>query len=98
MKIWDHGGNDLMEITEYEKLFLGELFGVMLQRRKYGKVDQVDVQIITEDDGEWHLDQCHFSSYWLTELGALLKEAQQWIEDNCERIEIGTVKYGWRFK
>ena len=93
MEVWNRNsfaGPD--EIVKYEKPFLGSCHGVILTRR--GKDDpHVCMHIITEDDGNWHISDTGFSTFWLPKLISVLQEAQDWMEKNCDPDT-----HGWKFR
>ena len=79
---------------KYTKLFFGSQFGVGLLPR--GEEDNhVCVQILSEDDENWFPSESSFSSYWTSDLQAVISEAQGWMEANCLPDRDG---YGWKFK
>lgn len=80
--------------SKYTKLFFGHQFGIGLLPR--GENDKhVCVQVLAEDDEYWFPSQGQFSCHWLSDLQAVLSEAQGWMEANCIPDKDG---YGWQFK
>jgi hypothetical protein len=80
--------------SKYTKLFFGKQFGVGLLPR--GENDpHVLVQLLSEDDENWFPSEQPTSSYWTSDLQAVLSEAQGWMEANCDPDKDG---YGWQFK
>jgi ribonucleotide reductase beta subunit family protein with ferritin-like domain len=60
-----------------EKTFLGECLGVQIE-----KGEETQIQILVEDDGNWHLLDGSFSIHWLDELIEALNDAKKWAEKN----------------
>jgi len=77
--------------------FKGNCKGVRLVKR--GTEDShISVQILTEDDGDWFVDERNqFSSYWIDDLITQLQEAKSYIESQDPDIYEGK-QYGYKFK
>ena len=91
VEVWDESGENLIA---YEHSILGDCHGVLFIRR--GKNDpHVCVQPITEDDGNWFLSSNPFSSFWLPEYIRVMKWAQDWLEEECDKDPSG---FGYVFR
>jgi hypothetical protein len=75
------------------KKYLGECFGVRLDRR--GTHDsQILCTILCEDDGNWvEIDK--FDSSWIDEFIEQLQLARRWMKKNCNK---GCMEMGYKFK
>ena len=93
MQVWKKRATHYEEeVVDYEKVILGKCHGVLLTRR--GTNDpHVCMQIITEDDENWFVSDSSFSSFWLPNFMTVLREAQDWINQNCDLTD-----EGWSFK
>lgn len=78
--------------SEFKKVFVGAQFAVGLSDRAPGD-KHVCIQILSEDDGHWFVNENRFSSFWLPDLQRVLNEADIWMKLHC--IEDG--KFGYKF-
>ena len=77
--------------------FKGNCKGVRLKPR--GNNDpHICLTILTEDDECWFEGSSHFSSYWCSDLVEQLKQAQYYMETNCDPDMYDGIQYGWKFR
>jgi len=84
------------EYYEYEHVITGSQFGVIFEKR--GEDDpHVCITLISEDDGTWHVGGAGegFSSTWITDLAGVVKEAREWLDENCIS---SPDDFGWTFQ
>ena len=96
MRIIHHGfRNECTEITEYEKIILGQCHGTMLRRRRQDD-PHVMIDMLVEDDETWHTPPSgSFSSHWLPDYIRVMQETLAWLEANCDKDPLG---FGWTFR
>ena len=73
-----------IEDSGYEKIFLGDAFGVMLTRR--GADDpHVVFTMIMEDDNHWFVPRSGSvsSSFFFKDAISVLRHAENWCKENC---------------
>lgn len=75
---------------EFEQTFLGECFGIGLQRRSE---KHIVAYLLVEDDGHWGVEQegC-MDVGWLSDLKQQIEAAEQWLKSNCT-----VTKWGYEF-
>jgi hypothetical protein len=84
------------DIRPFEKMFLGNIVGVLLHKR--GQNDpHVCFQIIHEDDGYWFLSTNYMSAAWLEDWLNVLQAVKEWCTKNCEP-QGPNGAFGWKFK
>jgi len=86
-----------LEVGQYEKIFLGNISGILLRKRNGDTDPHVCYSHICEDDEHWFpidVSSDKTDSYWLESEIKLQKYVLNWIKRNCIREE----KEGWRFR
>ena len=82
------------DLSKFDYTILSGQFGVRLVRR--GEDDpHVCIQVLSEDDGNWLCSENSFSSFWLSDLQGVLRDAERWMKKNCKKSADG---YGYDFK
>ena len=75
----------------FEKIFLGDQFGVILTKRGVND-NHICFNIISEDDENWSISD-NSSSFWLPDCLEVLHYVEKWLEENAEKGE-----WGYSFK
>ncbi len=70
-----------VNLSDYAKTFLGKCLGIGVTVQDETNV--LLVHFLVEDDESWHeLKSGCFSSYWLPDFRAVMKEFEAWLEAN----------------
>ena len=84
------------DIQKPEKMFLGQISGVVLYRRQDD--NHVVFSSIRCDDDGWFKSNAKSSSAWFEDFISVLQAAQKWCEENCAPDISDNRQYGWKFK
>ena len=80
--------SEVLDLRDYRKVILGEVWGVGLRARGPNDTSIV-VEILSGDDGCWYRDSHGCSVYWLDDMQTVLRETRAWLELNCEKQRVG---------
>ena len=80
------------------KDFKGDCKGIRLEQRAPNDL-HIIMKVLTEDDGNWFVDEGHgFSSSWCDDLIEQIEDAQRWMKKHgVPDIAKNNRQYGWKF-
>jgi len=87
--------DNIPETVEYEKVFICDSLGIILQRiGKFSNTVYFNT-IIEKNDDKWHLI---IPIYYINCYIKALNAAVDWCENNCEKYIEDDMQYGYSFK
>jgi len=54
------------------------------------------MKFITGDDGFWRVGANEFDTFWIIGAQVLLKHVEDWLRENCDRVEDKGKVWGWK--
>jgi len=91
--------DNIPETVEYEKVFICDSFGIILQRiGKFSNTVYFNT-IIEKNDDKWHqIMGERIPIYYINCYIKALNAAVDWCENNCEKYIEDDMQYGYSFK